>query len=80
MKNYTLYLSILLSVAVAASSCSNRSEELNDYPKSQSFIDSAINKAISVVSQLSLKEKLAQLQWETSISTPSANIIPTVWA
>ena len=59
-----LFQSIVLSavVALSATSCSNRTDEINDYPKSQSFVDSAINKALSVISQLSLKEKLAQLQ------------------
>jgi len=59
-----LFQNIVLSavVALSATSCSNRTEEINDYPKSQSYVDSAINKALSVISQLSLKEKLAQLQ------------------
>ena len=54
---------IFLTVAVSIlASCSHYSNDMSDYPSGESYIDSAVNNALNIVSQLSLKEKLAQLQ------------------
>ena len=54
---------IFLTVAVSIlTSCSHYSNDMSDYPSGESYIDSAVNNALNIVSQLSLKEKLAQLQ------------------
>ena len=52
------------AISIFAVSCSTQSDDFSDYPSTRqtSYLDTAIANARKIVAQLSLKEKLAQLQ------------------
>ncbi len=64
MKPYLSKILMAMSAAILASSCAKQKVEDIEYPGTQqmSYIETAISNAKQIVSTLSLKEKLAQLQ------------------
>ncbi len=64
MKKITKLIAVASAISLMAASCGHQHEELDDFSGAQHahYIDTALAKAQEIISQLSLKEKLAQLQ------------------
>ena len=64
MNRTTKFLAVAAAATLFAASCSDRADDINYDPDAHKtrYIDTALAKAQDIISQLSLKEKLAQLQ------------------